>query len=660
MVKTINRGIPIVGDNSIQPISLNQVDIKDDFWAPRIEINTKITIPHVIQKCEKTGRFANFSRAAGLLNDGKRPIFPFDDSDVFKIIEGVAYSLILKSDPKLETYMDELIENIGFAQEDDGYLYTDRTINPENPHKWAGKERWVLVEVLSHELYNVGHLIEAAIAYKQATGKDNLLKIAIKSVDLIKREFGLGKLEKIPGHQEIELALIRLFRLTEERKYLELAKFFLDIRGTTKKVDLESYSENDENILEDLSSYEYNQSHKKIIEQNNAVGHAVRAAYMYSAATDVGLIYKDPGYKIAMNRIWNNVVSKKMYITGGIGSSSEGESFEDNYHLPNFEAYAETCAAIGNIFWNYRLFLLYGNGKFLDILERTLYNGFLSGISLNGKKFAYANPLASKGNNIRKSWWACPCCPSNVVRFIPQLPKYIYATVNNTIFVNLFIGSSANFLINDSKFTLNQETDYPWDGKVKFKFNMSQSSEFSLAIRIPGWAQNKPVPSDLYYYFKPKDSLITLKINDNTVDFRVEKGFVKIQRKWHDSDKVELNLPLSIRRVISHKKVQSNAGMVTLERGPLVYCLEGIDNDVNSIFNLILNDNTELKTEFQKDLLNGVTIITGNMHILQNDEDSHNLSKETIKFMAIPYYAWSNRGRSQMSVWIPREIRRDH
>ncbi|MFW9822024.1 MAG: glycoside hydrolase family 127 protein [Candidatus Thorarchaeota archaeon] len=644
-------------DNSIQPISLNQVNIKDDFWAPRIEINTKITIPHVIQKCEKTGRFANFSRAAGLLNDGKRPIFPFDDSDVFKIIEGVAYSLILKPDPKLEAYMDELIENIGFAQEDDGYLYTDRTINPENPHKWAGKERWELLEVLSHELYNIGHLIEAAIAYNQATGKNNLLKIAIKSVDLIKREFGLGRIEKIPGHQEIELALIRLFNLTKKKEYVELAKFFLDIRGTTQKFDIESYSGENKIHFEDLRSFEYNQSHKKIIEQDEAVGHAVRAVYMYSAATDIGVFYNDHNYKATMNRIWDNIISKKMYLTGGIGSSSEGESIKEDYELPNYTAYAETCATIGNIFWNHRLFLLYADSKYIDILERTLYNGFLSGVSLNGKKFAYANPLASKGNNIRKSWWTCPCCPSNVIRFFPQLPKYIYAINEQTVFINLFISSNTHFLINNTQVSINQQTNFPWDGKVSIKLEISKMLEFTLAIRIPGWSQNKPVPSDLYYYLNLDDTPVIVKVNHQTIDFHMEKGFTRIKRMWSNNDVVEIDFPMPIRRVVSHEKVENNIDMIALERGPIVYCLEQADNEGISLSKLSLEDKTELTSDYHRNLLNGVTIIKGNMNYSKNSADTNNLSKETHNFIAIPYYAWSNRGKGQMIVWIPRALR---
>ncbi len=630
----------------IRPISLDKVKINDRFWSPRIEINHKITIPHAFKNCEKTGRIANFSRAAGLLNDGKKPIFPFDDSDVFKVIEGAAYSLIIKPDSKLEDYVDDLIEKIAAAQEDDGYLYTTRTINPEKPHVWAGKKRWELVSILSHELYNMGHLIEAAIGYFQATGKQKLLNVAIKSADLIYNEFGPGKIERIPGHQEIEIALIRLFRITNSTKYLDLAKFFLDLRGSTKVFDFEDYLSKFKIYFEDARSPEYNQSHKKVIEQYEAVGHAVRAAYMYSAITDIVSIYNISEYKTAINRIWDNIVSKKLYITGGIGARSEGESFGDEYKLPNFEAYAETCAAIANMFWNFRLFLLYSDAKYIDVLERTLYNGFLSGISLNGKGFFYTNPLSSKGNISRRSWYRCPCCPTNIVRFIPQIPSYIYALEDDCIFANLFIGSFASIELQDTEVSLIQETNYPWSGDVKITISLTQMKEFTIAIRIPGWAHNKPVPSDLYYYLTPNNLELSIKINDELIEFHIKNGFVRIQRTWKDNDTIELSIPMPIRRVLSNPKVKENIDKVAIERGPIVYCIESIDNEVKSIFNIKLNDNTLLEEKLHSDLLNGIVIITGSIH---------NNDKNLEKIHLIPYYAWANRGKSQMTVWIQRD-----
>ena len=649
-----------IKDYKIHPISLSQVRVNDKFWAPRIKTNHEITIPHVFQRCEKTGRINNFSRAAGLLNDGNKPIFPFDDSDVYKTIEGAAYSLIHNPNPKLEQFLDELIDKIAAAQEEDGYLYTARTINPDNPHIWAGKKRWELVSILSHELYNMGHLIEAAIAYYQATGKRTLLNVAIKSADLIKEDYGPGKIERIPGHQEIEIGLVRLFKITNNDKYLKLAKFFLDIRGSTDVLEHPDYLTQlkiDNPKLQEARALEYNQSHKKITDQDEAVGHAVRATYMYSAITDIVALFNDSEYGSAINRIWNNIVSKKMYITGGIGSRSHefGESFWDEYKLPNFEAYNETCAAIGNIFWNHRLFLLHGEAKYIDVLERTLYNGFLSGISMDGKKFFYSNPLASKGNRIRKSWWLCPCCPTNIVRFIPQIQNYIYAVEKDTIFVNLFIESEAIFSFEDNtEVSFIQETNYPWDGSVKFTLGLPQIKEFIIAIRIPGWAQNKPVPSDLYYYLKPRDFKISLKINKKPINFQIDNGFAKIQCTWKDKDVIELNIPMPIRRVLSHTNVENNTDKVAIERGPIVYCIESVDNEAESIFNIILPNETVLKAEYRNEMLNGSAVITSELSYCEKDKNGVSKMRKKHNFLAIPYYAWAHRGKSEMTVWMPR------
>ncbi|MHA2397378.1 MAG: glycoside hydrolase family 127 protein [Promethearchaeota archaeon] len=634
---------------------MEQVEIIDNFWTPRIRTNTKITIPHVIQKCEETGRLANFSRAAGILNDGKGPIFQFDDSDVFKTVEGAAYSLLMTPDPELEAFLDDLIDKMATAQEEDGYMYTARTIDPDNPHKWAGKKRWDLVSVLSHELYNMGHLIEAGITYFQVTGKRKLLEIAINSADLICREFGRGKIEKIPGHQEIEIALIRLYRITNKTKYLELARFFLDIRGTTKKFDFKNYSAKTKIFFEDSQPLEYAQSHKKVIDQNEAVGHAVRAGYMYTAMTDVAAIYNDIDYKRSIGNIWDNVVSKKLYITGGIGAHGKAESFGNNYELPNSKAYAETCAAIANILWNHRLFLLYGDTKYIDVLERTLYNGFLSGISLEGNKFFYVNPLASSGKIRRRSWWVCPCCPTNIVRFIPQIPKYIYGIKNDTIFINLFIGNKATLLLNDNKISLNLKTDYPWDGIAKVEVTLPKPTDFILAIRIPGWARNRPVPSDLYYYLNTIESEISLKINNIPINVQIEKGYINIKRIWNNNDSIELNIPMPIRRILSHNNVNQNIGKVAIERGPLVYCIESIDINVDSILNLHFKDIADYESEFRRDLLNGITTITGSAYYYKKDKEMSSLEKRDQNFLAIPYYSWSNRDRSEMTLWVERE-----
>lgn len=637
-------------DNTIRAISLKKIKITDNFWAPRIKINHNITLPYVFERCQKTGRISNFLRAAGILKDGKRPLFPFDDSDVYKTIEGAAYSLIQNPDSLLEDYIDELVDKIAVAQEKDGYIYTTRTIDPENPHIWAGKKRWDLVSVFSHELYNLGHLIECSIAYHKATGKRKLLDVAIKSADLIEKKFGLGKLERFPGHEEIELALVRLYNLTRNEKYLALAKFFLDIRGSKDTSEYIEYLEKfDANFpFPSAKNLQYNQSHERIIVQDEAVGHAVRATYLYSAMTDIAILFDDPEYRFAITRIWENIVSKKMYITGGIGARkfAYGEGFWDNYKLPNNDSYSETCAAIGNILWNHRLFLLNEEAKYIDIMERVLYNGFLAGISLEGKSFFYYNPHSSNGKIARISWYKVPCCPTNIVRFIPQIPSYIYAIKKNKIFVNLFIGNTAKILLEDTEVSLLQETNYPWDGNVKITVKLPQKREFSIAIRIPGWAQNKPVPSDLYHYLKPNDLGVSLKINNALVDFQKENGFAKIQRIWKDNDIIELKIPMPIRRVLSNPKVKENTDKVAIERGPIVFCIENVNNEVESIFDIKLNDYTKLEVEYQSDLFNGTVIISGSIY---------NKDKKLDEIRTIPYYAWAHRGKCEMTVWIQRD-----
>jgi DUF1680 family protein len=625
---------------SIKPITLSKVRINDYFWAPRIKTNHETTIPHVFKQCEDTGRINNFLRAGGLLNDGKKPIFPHDDSDVYKAIEGAAHSLILIHEPKLEKYIDDLIDKIAYAQEKDGYLYTARTISPDKPHIWAGKKRWDLVSVFSHELYNLGHLMESAIAYYHATGKRKFLNMGIKSADLIENDFGFNKIERFGGHQEIELALIKLYEVTNEKKYLDLAKFFLEIRGSKDLAEYNNYLTkfNSEFPFPLAKSLQYNQSHKKIVDQDEAVGHTVRALYMYSAVTDIVALSKDKEYQSSINRLWENVVSKKLYITGGIGARSfaYGESFWDNYKLPNFDSYNETCAAIGNMFWNHRLFLLYGNTKYIDVLERILYNAFLVGISLEGKSFFYSNSLASKGKLSRKPWFRVPCCPTNIIRFFPQIPSLVYGKRENIIFINLFIGSNASIKLDDSNVSINQETNYPWEGDIKFTIRVPQNMEFTLAIRIPGWAQNKPVPSNLYYYMQKEKIKTKIKINSKSVDFHTEQGFAIIHRMWKDNDIIEINIPMPIRRVLSNKNVEDNAGKVAIERGPIVYCIESVDNNVESIFSISLSDNAILKPEYRNNIVDGIFISSGDIDF-------------------IPYYTWANRGKSEMAVWIKRE-----
>ena len=644
-------------DYPIHTISLKDVKIKDNFWGPRIEINQKITIPYTFKKCEETGRIDNFSRAAGLLEDGKKPIYPFDDSDVFKIIEGASYSLMLNPDSKLEDYLDKLIEKIEAAQEEDGYLYTIRTITPVNPHEWSGNKRWELVSVLSHELYNLGHLIESGVAYYQATGKKKLLDVAIKAANLIDDNFGQGKIEDAPGHQEIEIALIKLFQGTNDYKFLKLAKFFLDIRCTSR-IEKKLYDGKKAKAKSPQAANglrEYNQSHKSIIKQREAVGHAVRATYMYTAMTDIATYTGDTEYLKAVDQIWDDMISKKIYITGGIGATKTGEAFGRIYKLPNRTAYNETCAAIGNILWNHRLFLLHREAKYIDILERILYNGFLSGISLNGDSFFYPNPLASNGEISRMPWFDCACCPSNIVRLIPQISDYMYTYKKDIIYVNLFIGSNVKIPLKKATISLSQENNYPWDGDIKLTVNLEKSENFTIAVRIPGWAQNTPIPSDLYHYLEIKDLKINLKVNQEPVAIEVKKGFVMIKRLWTNNDTIELLLPMPIRRVISHEKIKADRGRVAIERGPIVYCIESIDNDSVNIFNYVLEDDSKLEAEYHNEMLNGIVMISGTALILKKNLINGKLVEEKRILHAIPYYGWANRELSEMNVWILRD-----
>jgi DUF1680 family protein len=619
-------------DYPFQPVPFTSVTIQDTFWLPRIETNRKVTIPYDFQKCEETGRIDNFVKAAGKM-EGSHIGLHFNDSDVYKVIEGAAYSLQVHPDPKLEAYIDSIIEKIAEAQEDDGYIYTARTIDPDHPHRMSGPERWTNL-YMSHELYNLGHMYEGAVAYYQATGKRAFLDVCIHSANLIAEVFGMDAQRDVPGHQEVEMGLVKLYRVTGDGKYLNLAKFFLDERGLANERDLQKAYDN----------LGYMQDHKPVIDQDEAVGHAVRATYMYSGMADVAALTGDEDYIKAIRNIWKDVVNKKLALMGGIGARHEGEAFGEAYELPNDTAYNETCAAIGNIFWNHRLFLLDGQAKYYDVLERSLYNGFLSGISMEGNTFFYVNPLErdtefhfNRDDTItRQPWFGCSCCPTNVVRLLPSLPEYIYALHDDRLFINLYIGSQAKTTINSSEVEIAQETNYPWDGRIKVRVNPEKPTRFTLSLRIPSWVKGQPLPGDLYRYVNDTSSEIIVTLNNGPLAVNDVEGYIDIDHEWHTGDIVELELPMLIRRVISHPNIVDNVGKVALERGPIVYAAEGIDNNGQAL-NIALSDDKSLETEHRSDLLNGVTVITG--------ED----------FMAIPYYAWAHRGLSEMSVWFSRE-----
>lgn len=630
---------PEKADYKITGVPFNEVKISDQFWLPKIETNRTVTIPASFAKCEETGRVANFEKAAK--KEGQFGTeFPFDDTDIYKIVEGAAYSMSVHPDPKLDRYVDSLIAIVGKAQEPDGYLYTARTIDPQHPHKWSGNERWVQESVLSHELYNSGHLFEAAAAHFQATGKRNFLDIALKNADLLDQVFGPGKRNDAPGHEIVEMGLVKLYRITKDEKYLKLAKFFIDCRG----------KENDPKKI-------YSQDHKPLIQQDEAVGHAVRAGYLYSGVADVAALTGNTEYLSAIDKIWENMVSKKLYITGGIGARHQGEAFGDNYELPNLTSYNETCAAIANVYWNYRMFLLHGDSKYIDVLERSLYNGVISGIGLDGKTFFYPNPLEcdlhfkfNRGETLdRQPWFDCSCCPTNICRFLPSVPGYIYAQGNNSLYVNLFAQSSSTVQLNKKlPVTISQETQYPWDGQVKISVSPEKASRFALCLRIPGWAQNRPVPGDLYSYLSPEKDSVSITVNGEPVQYKTEKGYAVIDREWKQGDVVNYTLPMNIHRVEANRKVVDDAGKVAIERGPIVYCLEGVDNGPQ-LMKLSLPDSSKLTETFNSGELSGIVTISGEAMV---DGDK---KAQTQKFTAIPYFVWDNRGINEMKVWIPRK-----
>lgn len=627
----INHGYPI------DPVPFTSVKVTDKFWGQRLQASREVTIPLAFNKCEETGRYENFVKAAHPSDTYKVEGLSFDDTDVYKTIEGASYSLQTYPDKKLQKYIDSVLVIVAGAQEPDGYLYTARTMNPKHPHNWAGKERWVAVENLSHEFYNLGHMIEGAVAHYQATGKRNFLNIAIKYADCVCREIGNGPQQKkyVPGHQIAEMALVKLYMVTGDKKYLDQAKFFLDTRGYTSRKDA------------------YSQAHKPVVEQDEAVGHAVRAVYMYSGMADVAAITGDSSYIKAIDKIWDNIVSKKIYITGGIGARHAGEAFGNNYELPNQSAYCETCAAIGNVYMNYRLFLLHGDAKYFDVLERTLYNGLISGVSLDGGSFFYPNPLSSNGKYSRKPWFGCACCPSNVSRFIPSLPGYVYAVKNDQVYVNLYLSNKAELKVDKKKILLEQETGYPWNGDIRLKITQG-NQDFTMKLRIPGWVRGNVLPGDLYSYTDNQKPAYQVSVNGQTVESDVNDGYLSIARKWKKGDVVEVHFDMIPRIVKANPKVEADHGRVAVERGPIVYCAEWPDNRFN-VHSILLNQHPQFKVTDKPELLYGIGQITTDAQALSYDKAGKLVTKD-VELTLIPYYAWAHRGEGDMEVWLPIDV----
>jgi uncharacterized protein len=611
-------------------LPFTEVKIEDDFWAPRIKLNREKIVPHNLKYCESTGRISNFAKAAGLMPGEFQGIY-FDDSDVYKVIEGAAYTLAQHRDEGLEKTIDDVIDKIAAAQQPDGYLYTFYTVNKTLDLRWTDTPKM-------HELYCAGHLFEAAVAYYQATGKRKLLDVAIKLADHIDSVFGEDKKHEVPGHQEIELALVKLWRVTGQDRYLKLAEFFIAERGRACGRKLHG---------------DYNQDLVPVAQQREITGHAVRAMYLYAGVADIAAITGNKDYIETMDHIWRDVIQRKMYVTGGIGPSAHNEGFTVPYDLPNDSAYAETCAAIGMAFWNQRMAMLHADAKYADIVELVLYNGALSGVSLDGEKFFYVNPLASRGRHHRQPWFGCACCPVNVVRFLPTIGGYAYAQDQSGIYVNQYVSSRAKMEVNGVEIQLAQRSRYPWDGRIRITVEPHEKVAFALRLRIPGWCQGPQTDEDLYHIAgKPENRAAKLSVNGQPMpDISIVKGYAQIDRAWIKGDQVELDLPMPVRRVKAHAKVEANLGRVAVQRGPMIYCLEGVDND-GAPRSIALPPDSRLYSEFRPDLLGGVTVIKGEALLRSKDHPQ----PVHVAITAVPYFSWDNRAPGQMVVWLPEDL----
>lgn len=619
-----------------------------------METVAKVTVPVTFDKSEATGRVRNFEIAAGQKEGRFCTVYPFDDSDIYKSIEGAAYALQGRRDKKLEARIDSLIAKISAAQEPDGYLYTWRTIAERRKKSgvWDSEDdkkqnlahvedgRWNKEDRHSHELYNAGHLYEAAVAWQAATGKRNLMDIALKNADLVLKTFGPGKMSKAPGHQEIELGLVRLFEATGDRRYLDLAKFFLDARG---------YGE------------PYMQNHQKLQLQREAVGHAVRASYMFAAACDVAALTGTSEYDEALKSVWEDIVGKKMYLTGGIGATGSNEGFATPYELPNYSAYCETCSSIAFVMWSRRMFQRTGDARYLDVVERTLYNALNAGLSLSGDAFFYPNPLESRQNVERVPWFTCACCPPNLTRFYASLPGLFYGKGGNNVYVNLYGASKTRVENINSKgqkvgVAIRQETDYPWNGVVRIYVDPEKPNTFALHVRIPGWAKGDAVPLNLYRYLDENGN-VTLKLNGKAFVPNFSKGFAVIERKWNKGDVLELDLPMQPRRIAADPRIEADLHRVALQRGPLVYCLEGKDQSDGRVLNLLLPDTASLRVRPAPALFGGIQTIQFQGYLVKKILSPETAEMSPVALKAIPYYAWANRGKDNMLVWLPQNPR---
>ena len=584
----------------ITPVNFSDVKIVDNFWSPRLQSHKDVTLGVCIDQIEnQTGRIRNFENAA--LKQGEHSGIFFDDSDVYKALEGMAYSLQNNPDPALEAKCDEWIAKFAAAQQEDGYINTFYTLTGLD-------KRWTDMD--KHEMYCAGHMIEAGVAYYNVTGKRTLLDVCIKMVDHMMSKFGPGKEDWVPGHEEIELALVKLYQTTGEKKYLDFAEWLLDERGKGLGIrDGKPWHA------------EYYQDDKPVREMTDIAGHAVRAMYLYCGMADVAAYTGDQGYIDALNRLWDDVVLRNMYITGGIGQSAHNEGFTDDYSLPNLTAYCETCASVGMVLWNWRMNQFTGDSKYVDVMERSMYNGALAGISLKGDTFFYVNPLESLGDHHRQAWYGCACCPSQICRFLPSIGNYIYGVSDNAIWVNLYIGNQSTVKYGNKELTLAQETNYPWEGAVKLTVGTKSAVNAEIRLRIPGWCKS-----------------YSIKVNGTDATPSVEAGYAVLPGKWKDGDVIELNMDMSVQVVAADPRTKEDEGMRAIQRGPLVYCIEEVDNP-DDFDGLVISENAEFETTFEKDLLNGVVTIDAKV------------GDKELKY--IPYYSWDNREAGKMKVWVP-------
>ena len=618
----------------LYPVDFSEVEIIDSFWKPRMETVATSTLQACVEYTEnKTGRIRDFEKVARGRSEKHEGIY-YDDSDVYKAIEAIAYSLKNHPDPLLEKNTDGWIEKIAAAQLPDGYLNTYYTLTGLD-NRWTDMEK--------HEDYNAGHLIEAGIAYYNTTKKDKLLNVAIRFADHIDSMFRLQNRHWVSGHQEIELALMRLYHHTKNRKYLQLAEWFLDQRGRGYGKGV---------IWDKWKQPEYCQDAVPVKQQKEITGHAVRAMYLYTGAADVAAVTNDREYIHAMNTIWEDVVYRNMYLTGGIGSQGSNEGFGHDYELPNETAYCETCASVGMVFWNQRMNMLTGNSKFADIMEKSLYNGALDGLSLTGDRFFYGNPLASKGTHARREWFGTACCPSNIARLVASVGNYIYSTSSNDLWVNLYIGSKTSVQFGKNKVNVQLQTGYPWNGSVHVAIDPATKQKFNLRLRLPGWL-SRPSEGELYRYETPTTTPTKISVNGKDVTFETTDGYAVINRTWKKGDVVTMELPMEVRRVVSRPEVKHNENRVALQYGPLVYCVEGKDNDEQAM-NFIIPDDARFHVDYKADLLGGVNVISFDATTATIENSGKTLSTATKKIFAIPYHVWNNRGQSQMLVWLPR------